>query len=156
MEIEAILGTEILKHPAQNTALGSREGQRVAVQVDAQRVAAAEKDCPVGIEHRDEKQGKILVQAFHIAFACFGASFEKVQKVEYRPGSCRFVAVHLRPKQDTPRSASELHRADGPFEDRGPHAFRLRPKGLTKGENTFRRNDPSGNGPLFRGGIHPF
>ena len=79
MEIEAILGPEILKHPVQDTALGSRKSQCIAVQVDAQRVAAAEKDRSVGIEHRDEKQGKILVQAFHAGFACFGASFEKVQ-----------------------------------------------------------------------------
>ena len=156
VEIETILGPEILKHPAQDTALGSRKSQCIAVQVDAQRVAAAEKNRPVGIEHRGKKQGKILVQTFHVVFASFGAAFEKVQKVEYRPGSCRFVAVHLRPKQDTSRSASELHRADGPSEDRCSQEFRLRAEGLTKGENSLRRDDPFGNGRLFRGGIHHF
>ena len=84
---------------------GRLQQQRVAVDVDALRVAALRLLGAVGVEHRDDVQREPVEDLRDVRRGAIG--LEVVEDVEERDRRRGLVAVHLRPQQHVQRPAAE-------------------------------------------------
>src|SRR5690606_1116940 len=107
VQVEAEVRLNTLAQRMQRLCLGGDESTRVAVYVDALRIAALEARGAVGVHDRQEMQGGVLTQVLHDRVPRVLA--EEAEQV----GDCHrrgaLVAVHLRPEQHTRVAISPRH-----------------------------------------------
>ena len=96
----------------QRAALRRLQPQRVAVDVDALRVAPLEPFGAVGVQHRDDVQGQ-RATGVRLHRGLVAVPLEVLEEVEQRRRGGRLVAVHLRPEQHAERPVPDSNVIDG-------------------------------------------
>ena len=116
VEVEAQERLVLVSDALQQPPLGSRQIERVAVDVDALRVATRVDLRTVRIEHRDHQQRYRIEDLRH--FHRVGPRKKGLGDVEKRRRGRRLVAMHLRPEHDLHRAPAERHHRNRPVVER--------------------------------------
>ena len=112
--LKPITGFEPIAQRLQRAALGRLQAQRVAVDVDALRVAARKRCAPSGLSIGTTCTVSVSSSRRPIGDCALAAN--PVEQIEERGGRGRLVAVHLRPQQHVRRGRGRTTRDAG----RGP------------------------------------
>ena len=128
VQVEAEHRLHAIAQRLQGAALGRLQVQRVAIDVDALRVAPGVALGAVRVEHRHQVQRQAILETLHHGGPALAP--DPFEQVEDRRSRRRLVAVHLRPEQHVRRPAADRQMQqvaafDGAADDLARHPARV-------------------------------